>query len=104
VPNRSKNDGKAKFLQIENALTGAEVRAVVGIARQARLIEGRHSNPHNTPKMNLIGNPSDPVAQKASQIALSGLQDSATDLSRAPCKGTVFQRVRILPGVSRSSR
>jgi PKHD-type hydroxylase len=62
------------FLQIENFLTPAEVQEVSQIARQAKFIEGRRSNPHNHTKDNVIGDPSDPAAQKASQIALSALQ------------------------------
>ena len=62
------------FLQIENFLTAAEVQSVAEIARQAKFIEGRRSNPHNTTKDNVIGDPNDPMAQKASQIALTALQ------------------------------
>jgi PKHD-type hydroxylase len=62
------------FLQIEHFLTDAEVLAIADIARQAKFIEGRRSNPHNTTKDSLIGDPNDPMAQKASQIALTALQ------------------------------
>ena len=62
------------FLQIDNYLTAAEVREVADIARQAKFIEGRRSNPHNHTKDNVIGDPNDPMAQKASQIALAALQ------------------------------
>jgi PKHD-type hydroxylase len=62
------------FLQIENYLTAAEVQEIADIARQAKFIDGRRSNPHNHTKDNLIGDPSDPMAQKASQIALAALQ------------------------------
>ena len=62
------------FLQIENFLTPAEVQEVSQIARQAKFIEGRRSNPHNHTKDNVIGDPSDSTAQKASQIALLALQ------------------------------
>ena len=62
------------FLQIENFLTAAEVQSVAEIARQAKFIAGRRSNPHNTTKDNVIGDPNDPMAQKASQIALTALQ------------------------------
>jgi PKHD-type hydroxylase len=50
------------------------VLAIADIARQAKFIEGRRSNPHNTTKDSLIGDPNDPMAQKASQIALTALQ------------------------------
>jgi predicted 2-oxoglutarate/Fe(II)-dependent dioxygenase YbiX len=53
------------FLQIENFLTAAEVQSVAEIARQAKFIEGRRSNPHNPTKDNVIADPNDPMAQKA---------------------------------------
>jgi PKHD-type hydroxylase len=59
------------FLQIENFLTPAEVQSVQEIGRQAKFIEGRRSNPHNPTKDSSIGDPNDPLAQKASQIALA---------------------------------
>ena len=64
------------FLQIEDFLTGAEVKAVLEIAPQAKFMEGRRSNPHNISKDNFIGDPTDPMAQKAAQIALAALQRS----------------------------
>jgi PKHD-type hydroxylase len=64
------------FLQIENFLTAAEVQSVAETARQAKFIDGRRSNPHNTTKDSAIGDPNDPMAQKASQIALAALQRS----------------------------
>jgi PKHD-type hydroxylase len=64
------------FLQIENLLTSAEVSAVAEIARQAKFIDGRRSNPHNPTKDSAIADPSDPTAQKASQIALAAFQRS----------------------------
>src|SRR5277367_3129148 len=62
------------FLQIENFLTAAEVQSIAEIARQAKFLDGRRSNPHNTTKDSEIGDPNDPMAQKASQIALAALQ------------------------------
>jgi PKHD-type hydroxylase len=62
------------FLQIENFLTASEVQSVVEIARQAKFIDGRRSNPHNATKDNAIGDPNDPMAQKAAQIGLAALQ------------------------------
>jgi PKHD-type hydroxylase len=62
------------FLQIENFLTAAEVQSVSETARQAKYIDGRRSNPHNPTKDSAIGDPNDPMAQKASQIALAALQ------------------------------
>jgi PKHD-type hydroxylase len=64
------------FLQIENFLSTAEVRAVTEIARQAKFIDGRRSNPHNPTKESAIADPSDPIAQNASQIALAAFQRS----------------------------
>jgi PKHD-type hydroxylase len=66
--------GKPMFLQIDNYLTAAEVRDIAELARQAKFLEGRRSNPHNQTKDNVIGDPADPMAQKASQIALTALQ------------------------------
>ncbi|HEY6483439.1 MAG TPA: Fe2+-dependent dioxygenase [Steroidobacteraceae bacterium] len=64
------------FLQIENFLSPAEVQSIGEIAGQAKFIEGRRSNPHNITKDNVIGDPNDPMAQKAAQIALTALQRS----------------------------
>jgi PKHD-type hydroxylase len=62
------------FLQVENFLTPDEVREILELAAEAKFVEGRRSNPHNQTKDNVIGDPSDPTAQKASQIALAALQ------------------------------
>jgi len=64
------------FLQIPNLLVAAEVQAIAQIAGQARFIDGKRSNPHNLAKQNVIADPGDPLAQKASQIALAALQRS----------------------------
>jgi PKHD-type hydroxylase len=65
------------FLQVENLLTPEEVQSVAEIARQAKFIDGRLSNPHNVAKDNVIGdNANDPMARKAGQIALTALQRS----------------------------
>jgi PKHD-type hydroxylase len=64
------------FLQVENLLTPAEVQAITEIARQARFIDGKLSNPHNITKDNVIGDANDPLARKAAQIALAALQRS----------------------------
>jgi PKHD-type hydroxylase len=64
------------FLQIEDLLTAAEVQSITEIARQAKFIDGRRTNPHNTTKNNVIADANDPLAQKAAQIALTGLQRS----------------------------
>jgi PKHD-type hydroxylase len=64
------------FLQIEDFLTAAEVQAIAEIARKAKFIEGRRSNPHNLTKNNAIIDPSDPLGQQAAQIALGAFQRS----------------------------
>jgi PKHD-type hydroxylase len=61
------------FLQIDDLLTAEQVETVSKLAAQAKFIDGRISNPHNTAKMNATGDPSDSMAQKASQIALTAL-------------------------------
>lgn len=62
------------FLQVENFFTPAEVQAVNDLAREAKFIDGRLSNPHNISKDNVIADTNDPVARKAAQIALAALQ------------------------------
>ena len=62
------------FLQIEDFLTAAEVQSIAEIARQIKFIDGRRTNPHNTTKNNVIADASDPLSQKAAQIALTCLQ------------------------------
>jgi PKHD-type hydroxylase len=64
------------FLQIEGFLTAAEVQTIAELARQAKFIEGRRSNPHNLAKNNVIVDPADAPGQKASQIALEAFQRS----------------------------
>jgi len=64
------------FLQIEDFLTAAEIESLSELARQAKFVDGRLTNPHNTAKNNVIADANDPVAQKASQIALTALQRS----------------------------
>ena len=64
------------FLQIEDFLTAAEVQSIAEIARQIKFIDGRRTNPHNTTKNNVIADASDPLSQKAAQIALTCLQRS----------------------------
>lgn len=64
------------FLQIDNFLTVAEIKAVSDLAAQTKFIDGRRSNPHNTTKHNLIADPTDPAGQQAAQIALGSIQRS----------------------------
>ncbi len=62
------------FLKVDNFLSAAEVRSLAEIARQAKFIDGRRTNPHSATKHNVIQDPSDPLALKASQIALAAFQ------------------------------
>jgi len=64
------------FLQIENFLAPAEVQTIAESARGAKFLDGKRSNPHNVTKDNVIGDPTDPLARQAAQIALSALQRS----------------------------
>lgn len=64
------------FLQIDDFLSASEVAAVAELARQAKFISGRHSNPHNVTKNNVIVDPADPHGQKSAQIALAAFQRS----------------------------
>jgi PKHD-type hydroxylase len=64
------------FLQIENFLNAAEVQSIAELAREAKFVDGRQSNPHNATKDSVIGDPGDAAAQKTGQIALAALQRS----------------------------
>jgi len=65
------------FLLVENLLAPAEVHTIAEIARQAKFIDGRLSNPHNIAKDNVIADvTNDPLARQAGQIALAALQRS----------------------------
>lgn len=57
------------FLLVKNVLSPAEVDQVRQLARSIRFVDGRASNPHNLAKNNLQADPSNPDAQRASQIA-----------------------------------
>lgn len=64
------------FLQIDDFLTASEVTAIAGLAGQAKFISGRHSNPHNITKNNVIVDPGDPHGQQAAQIMLTAFRRS----------------------------
>jgi PKHD-type hydroxylase len=83
------------FLQLDDLLNPHEVQAISDIARQARFVDGRVTNPHNTMKVNVIADATDPVSQKASQVALGALQRSD------PAKNFVFPRRVALPTLCR---
>lgn len=57
------------FLVVKNVLSPEEVEQVRSIARSVRFIDGRASNPHNLAKDNQQMDPSQPDAQRASNIA-----------------------------------
>jgi PKHD-type hydroxylase len=69
------------FIQIDDLLSPQEVHAISELARQTRFVDGRRTNPHNTTKVNAIADATDPMSQKASQLALAALQrcESARD-------------------------
>ena len=83
------------FLQIESFLTPAELTSVTQIARQAKFVDGKLSNPHNIVKQNVIADPGDVLGQKASQIALGALQRSAE------AKSFIFPRRVAAPTLAR---
>jgi PKHD-type hydroxylase len=83
------------FLVLENFLDPAEVQAVREIARTAKFVDGKLSNPHNVTKNNAIGDVADPMARKAAQIALTALQRSEE------VKNFVFPRRVALPSLCR---
>lgn len=62
------------FLQLENLLEPHEVRTIAEIARQAKFVDGKLTSPHSLTKHNVIGDAGDPLAQQASQIAMTALQ------------------------------
>jgi PKHD-type hydroxylase len=62
------------FLQLENFFTPEEVRTLSEIARQAKFVDGKLSNPHNINKDNVIADANDPLGRRAGQMALTALQ------------------------------
>ncbi|MDE0853398.1 MAG: Fe2+-dependent dioxygenase [Nevskia sp.] len=83
------------FLQVENLLSAAEVQSISEIALQAKFVDGKFSNPHNTTKNNLVGDPADAQAQKAGQIAHAAL------LRNEQVKSFVMPRRVALPALCR---
>ncbi len=83
------------FLQIEQFLTATEVDSVRELARLARFIDGRSSNPHNHTKLSLIPDPADPHAQQAGRIALGAFQHSEM------ARNFVFPRRIAMPQIVR---
>jgi PKHD-type hydroxylase len=81
------------FIQIDDLLSGDEVKSIAGLARQARFVDGRRSNPHNTTKVNLIAEAADPAGQQAAQIAMTALQRCEA------AKDFVFPRRMALPAL-----
>jgi PKHD-type hydroxylase len=64
------------FLQIPDLLSAAEVATLRRLAQQARFVDGRTTNPHNTTKVNVIADMSDPAAQQAAQLGVAAFQRS----------------------------
>ena len=62
------------FLLIPDLLSAAEVATLRTLAQQARFVDGRTTNPHNTVKVNVIADMGDAAAQQAAQIAFTALQ------------------------------
>jgi PKHD-type hydroxylase len=62
------------FLHIDNFLNPTEIESLRTIARQAKFVDGRLTNPHSTVKNNTIADANDPLAQQASQITLAAMQ------------------------------
>jgi PKHD-type hydroxylase len=83
------------FLRIEKFLTPSELESLRAIARQARFVDGRLTNPHNIAKNTTIADVNDPLAQQASQIGLAALQRSK------PARNFVFPQRVALPTLLR---
>ncbi len=87
------------FLQIEQFLSANEIALICASARQAKFIDGRHTNPHNVTKNNVIVDPVDPQGQQAAQIALAAYQRSEEVRSFAvPRRVAPPQLLRYGPG------
>jgi len=68
--------GTAVFLRVQNFLNASELESLRAVACQARFVDGRLTNPHNTAKNTTIADVNDPLAQQASQIGLAAMQRS----------------------------
>jgi len=95
MANRHKQGEPRVFLRIENFLTASELESLRAVARQARFVDGRLTNPHNTAKNTTIADVNDPLAQQASQIGLAALQRSE------PARNFVFPQRVALPTLLR---
>ncbi len=62
------------FLLLDDVLTAAEVATITRLAQQARFVDGRITNPHNTQKLNTIADAADAAGQQAAQITFAALQ------------------------------
>jgi len=71
------------FLKIRNLLTGAEVERLGVLAREARFVDGRISNPANEAKQNLQADTADPRYAESSQIVANALSRSREFMSFA---------------------
>jgi PKHD-type hydroxylase len=68
------------FMMDEELLTAQELQRMANVFRQGRFVDGRASNPHNTSKISLIADITDPLINEASQIANAAILRS--DLAR----------------------
>ncbi|HSN70516.1 MAG TPA: Fe2+-dependent dioxygenase [Steroidobacteraceae bacterium] len=65
------------FLEIADVLNADELQRLHEIARAARFVDGRISNPHNQAKNNLQVDPRDTAASESSRIVGQALQRNA---------------------------
>ena len=62
------------FLELRDFLNPAEIARLVQFSQELRFVEGRLSNPHNTAKVNLQSDQSDPRYQEAAKIVVDAFQ------------------------------
>jgi PKHD-type hydroxylase len=76
-PDRAAHEGEM-FLEIPDLLTAAEVAQAQALARAARFVDGKITNPHNTTKNNLQIDYADQAYQQSSALGLNALKRSET--------------------------
>ena len=62
------------FLELRDFLNAAEIARLVQFSKELRFVEGRLSNVHNTAKVNLQSDQSDPRYQEAAKIVVDAFQ------------------------------
>jgi PKHD-type hydroxylase len=65
------------FCEIPDLLSAAEVVQLRDMAARLRFVDGRITNPDSQIKLNLQGQPGDPLHDEASEILLNGLRRNA---------------------------